>query len=409
MHGTSLRVLMLILTPACNLRCAYCYQGRRGGGRMSVQTCRAAIDLLLRSTEEEVKIEFYGGEPLLAFGLLRQAVEYAEAVRPRSKRLRFGLSTNGTRLDAAGMAFLARHRVDTQLSFDGVPAAQDLRAPGTFRLLDRKLGELRRSEARFFREDLGVALTLVPQALPAFADSVDYFLEKDVRELNVAPADVPASEWQRESVPELERQFSRVFSSCLRHYRRTGRVPLTLFRKTTASRVPRREGPVCAAGDGSVLVVDVDGRATSCVVLAESCRTLPGPLERWASTFRIGKLADPELPCRLEEYRAAVRKTGLFERREDLYSSYGRCRDCPYRQTCFVCPVAFAEASDDGDPRRVPDFTCAFNRIALDLRARFPRQPDGRALFGILSPAPPAMRALLAEAASRSRLVEWVV
>ena len=58
---TDIRGLSVVLTAACNLRCAYCYQDRRSGWRMSWSTLRQAIDLLLSSRHTEVTLRFYGG------------------------------------------------------------------------------------------------------------------------------------------------------------------------------------------------------------------------------------------------------------------------------------------------------------------------------------------------------------
>ena len=79
---------------------------------------------------------FIGGEPLLEFPLMRQAVEYIEDAPARHLRVHYEIVTNGTLLRDEQTAFLAEHDFDVQFSFDGVPAAQDLRGAGTFAVLD---------------------------------------------------------------------------------------------------------------------------------------------------------------------------------------------------------------------------------------------------------------------------------
>jgi hypothetical protein len=40
---------------------------------------------------------------------------------------------------------------------------------------------------------------------------------------------------------------------------------------------------------------------------------------------------------------------------------------------CTVCPMSMGRSDGENDPRRVPDFNCAFNLVSLKYRARFPR------------------------------------
>ncbi len=379
----SVRTITVILTARCNLSCTYCYQNRRQGRRMEWQTLRAAIELLLGSESPEVTLNFTGGEPLLEFPLLRRAVEYAESRSPPGKRVCFGLSTNGTLLDDERVSFLAEHCVRTQLSFDGVAAAQDRRAQASFPVLDSWLERLQRSQPVFFGERLEVAAILTGANLTRLAASVDYFLGKGIRTLRLAPSVVHDPDWRPNRIAELDRQFARVYRSSLRFYRRTGRVPLALFRKTRTDRESRPPDELrCAAASGEALTVDVDGQMTGCVRLAESYQSWPTVwLGERASSLRVGHLGHADLERRLAAYPAAARSIGLFDLATANHSSYRRCGDCPCRSRCLVCPISIGRAWGSLDPHQVPDLQCAFAQVALAYRDRFPGQPVGRELL----------------------------
>ncbi len=71
----------LFLTEACNLRCDYCFVAtKKAYRRMSWEVAQAAVDFLMRESQDEkyVEIVLFGGEPLLAFPLMKRGVEYAE-------------------------------------------------------------------------------------------------------------------------------------------------------------------------------------------------------------------------------------------------------------------------------------------------------------------------------------------
>ncbi len=389
--SAEVEALGAVLTGACNLKCLYCYQNDKKPRSLSWDTLRGALDLLLRSRRRRLEVLFLGGEPLLEFPLIERAVDYIRAARAPGQSIRYTLVTNGTLLRREQARFLARHRVRVQLSFDGVPAAQDLRGRGTFEVLDALLDRLRLEQPRLFRERLCVSLTLNSANIPYLADSLAYFLRKGVPEIALSPVVTHDPGWRHESIDILDEQFAKGFDACLRHYRRRGEVPLLLFRQDgTARGHPRPPGAMCRAPTGHTLAVDVDGQVHGCAAFIESYQKLTSPfLRRCVETIRLGDFRDPRLAERLERYPQATRETGIFHDKRDKYSSYGRCGECRFLHSCSICPVSITHVPGNADPRRVPDFPCAFNRVALGYRERFavrrdaPSRADWRRLGAI--------------------------
>jgi radical SAM protein with 4Fe4S-binding SPASM domain len=325
-------------------------------------------------------------------------VDHVEAVVRPGARVRYEIVTNGTLLDDERAAFLAAHHFSTQLGFDGVPAAQDLRGPGTFSTIDARLDRLRARHPAWFRDEVSVSITLVPRTIPHLADSVDYLLAKGVREISIAPALTPEPGWRDAMMGDLDRQFAHIYRASLELYRRTRDVPIVLFRKSAARvRSRARPLPMCPVADRRHLVVDADGQVYGCVAFAESYQAFPTAMLRdRMARLRMGDVRSPDLSARLATYQEAARATDIFTSKEQKYSSYGRCAECRFLASCTICPVAIALQPGNDDPRRVPDFACAFMRAALTFRARFPRQPIVADLARGRVKPPAAIRRLLA-------------
>jgi len=352
-------------------------------------TARAALSLALASTRRKVNVIFSGGEPLLEFPLLRKAVEYVEATKPGSRQCEYTLQTNGTLITPEVADYLAARRVETFLSFDGVLPAQDLRARGTYAGLDDKLSWLGRRHREFLARDLIISLTVTPDNLPNLTGSVKYFIDKGVQRIKMGPvltsvpgtADKPSAMMDR-----LRAQFEQLHELILKHFQNTGRIPVLLFRNEPASasrshemRSRSREQVMCSAVALDTPVVDVDGRIYGCVCMAGSIRHSPSEfLATRLAPFAVGHIASPQLEARWREYPLRTVNVDLFTCRNQKYSSWGRCRDCHLFDECVVCPLATGYLPDNQDPHRVPDFVCAFNRVALDHAARFPSHPDAR-------------------------------
>ena len=125
----------LFPTSRCNLRCGYCYAN--GGDHpldMPWDVARAAIDLVARNAgllgSPKFAVGFHGGgEPLLAWPLIRQCVEYAQrAAEDRGLRVEIFAATNGL-LQPEQMEYVSRHFTTVNVSLDGPPDIQDRNRP----------------------------------------------------------------------------------------------------------------------------------------------------------------------------------------------------------------------------------------------------------------------------------------
>lgn len=132
----------MVITNRCNLRCVYCYENNPQPSvdddvSMSLQTARATIDYVLASADRKRQavdddtclVNFFGGEPTVAWSVLRDSIEYARAQSGElNLRLRITLSTNG---------YLSRQRLDWlldrvdafNLSIDGPREIHDSSRP----------------------------------------------------------------------------------------------------------------------------------------------------------------------------------------------------------------------------------------------------------------------------------------
>lgn len=368
--------LGLVVSADCNLRCAYCYQDRKQPRWMSWPTMARALDLVASSRRRRADVTFVGGEPLLGFPLVVRAVRRLGRRFPAERRPTFTIATNGLLLTPRRLAYFERHRFSIQLSFDGVASAQDLRAPGTFEVLGRLLDRMRRHHQRYFRRKVMVAVTATAATIPYLADSFEYFLSKGVSDIAIGPA-MGQPRLTKAQTAELDRQFGRIFRSSQRHYRDTGAVPLRAFRRKAPDPSKAVESDLaCVAATGRDLAVDVDGQVYSCALLIRSCQRVARPaLARRLAAMCLGPVTDLDGLRRTRSRlpRAAL-AAGIFAPQARKRSRLGRCASCRYAAICFVCPIACAKNPESADSARIPDFQCAFNRIMLECRRRFPIQ-----------------------------------
>lgn len=131
-----IKALCLHLAHACNLECRYCFagQGNFGGspGLMPPEVGRSALEFLMEASgpRRHVEVDFFGGEPLLNFDLLKMLVDYGEwLARERKKEIKFTATTNAVLLDGPAGDFLNSRNISVVLSLDGRPPVHDAMRP----------------------------------------------------------------------------------------------------------------------------------------------------------------------------------------------------------------------------------------------------------------------------------------
>ena len=124
--GDVVKALCLHVAHSCNLNCAYCFagQGRFHGERslMSFETGKRALDFLIENsgTRRNLEVDFFGGEPLLNWDVVKRLVEYARSIeKEHNKLFRFTLTTNGVLIDDDVIGFANREMRNVVLSLDG--------------------------------------------------------------------------------------------------------------------------------------------------------------------------------------------------------------------------------------------------------------------------------------------------
>ena len=125
--GGVVKALCLHVAHTCNLNCSYCFasQGKYRGERavMPFEVGKQALDFLVR---RNLEVDFFGGEPLMNFGVVQELVAYARSIeKDARKNFRFTLTTNGVLIDDEVIDFCNREMSNVVLSLDGRQEVHD--------------------------------------------------------------------------------------------------------------------------------------------------------------------------------------------------------------------------------------------------------------------------------------------
>lgn len=304
---------MLVLTTACNLDCAYCYEGGAGGGGvMELETAIKALDLAA-SGGGCFHVQLTGGEPLLAGEIVFRILDY---IRRNNLPATTAIQTNGVLLDKERARRLHSFGTAVGVSVDGLPAMQEaLRGEGSatwkaLSMLDSErvpfsVTTVLTSRNTHELSTLGMALHSMPMAS---AIGLDLLVRKGsaTAKGGVQPLDAVTI---RSGVTRLLATLDVLNGQRSR--------PLILRERQTVLKALRRDEarPYCQACTGSSLAVTPCGELYPCTQTLGDAR------------FHLGTLDDPRLSG------TALPDSRLPEREEcDGCGLQGRCPgDCPSR------------------------------------------------------------------------------
>ncbi len=127
-----IKALCLHVAHTCNLNCSYCFasQGKYHGDRaiMSLEVGKRALDFLIENSgnRHNLEVDFFGGEPLMNFQMVKDLVAYARAIeKQHNKNFRFTLTTNGVLIDDDVIDFCNKEMSNVVLSLDGRKEVHD--------------------------------------------------------------------------------------------------------------------------------------------------------------------------------------------------------------------------------------------------------------------------------------------
>ena len=232
------KALCLHVAHTCNLNCAYCFasQGKYHGDRalMSFEVGKQALDFLIAhsGSRRNLEVDFFGGEPLMNFEVVKQLVAYARSVeKEHQKNFRFTLTTNGMLIDDDVIDFANRECANVVLSLDGRREIHDrfrvdYAGNGSWdRIVPkfRRLVEARNGKNYYMRGTF-------THANPDFLKDIQVMLDLGFNELSMEPVVCDAgdpSALTKEDLPIVMRQYEELARLLVRR-RKEGR-PFTFY------------------------------------------------------------------------------------------------------------------------------------------------------------------------------------
>ena len=339
------KALCLHICHDCNLRCKYCFAGTGDykGNRefMSEEVALKAVDFLIENSGNRkiLEMDFFGGEPLLNFDVVKKTVEYAnEKASALGKKFLFTMTTNGVLLKGEIADWLNENMENVVLSLDGRKEIHDdvrktINGKGSFEVIIENFKNFiaKRGDKSYY-----IRGTFTNKNLD-FAKDVLFMADSGFKEISLEPVVLEKGHElaiSDEMIPEIKEEYKRLAREYIK--RRKEGKGFHFFHFT----IDLEGGPclskrvnACGAGNEYFSVTPV-GDIYPCHQFADK------------PEFYMGNVFEGKIN---EEIRAKFKNSSLFTREgcEDCFARYHCSGGCaannyvfngdinkPYKQTC---------------------------------------------------------------------------
>jgi uncharacterized protein len=333
---------IFVVTLRCDHSCHYCQVSRQTEDKvaydLSDEAADRAVDLVFRSPSRQIKIEFQGGEPLLAFATIRRVVERAEQLnRVEQRDLAFVITSNLSRLDDEILAFCLAHDIHLSTSLDGPQPLHDAQRPlrgGSS--YEAAVRGIRRARARLGHDRVSALMTTTRASLEQPEAIVDEYADQGfpgifLRSISPFGFAVRQSLLRRYETQAWLAFYKRGLARVLTHNQggRPMREEWTaiLLQKLLSPTDPAYVDLQSPAGLAiGAIVYNYDGA----VFASDEGRMLA---EMGDTTFRLGHLLE-------DSYEAMLGSDRLLDLLDQtLLESAPQCSECAFLPHCGADPV----------------------------------------------------------------------
>lgn len=317
-----IKAMCLHVSHDCNLRCEYCFAetGDFGTGRklMPAEVGKKAIDFLIEKSfgRENLEVDFFGGEPLMAWDTVTATVDYARSIeKQHGKNFRFTITTNGMLLDDEKIEYINREMSNCVLSLDGRKEVNDRirftpNHKGSYDLIVPKFKKLVEGRTKEGRTDYYIRGTFTKYNLD-FANDILHFADLGFRELSVEPVVTDENfpyALTEEDLPAIYKEYDRLYEIMEKNPGKFNFFHFKIDLNQGPCAIKRLRG--CGCGNEYVAVTP-DGDIFP-------CHQFVG-MEQW----KMGNIFDGNVDKSIKDYFAKTH----------IYSKKG-CSDCWARFYC---------------------------------------------------------------------------
>ena len=333
--------LVIWVTSACNLACKYCYEGdEKTNQMMDRSTADRILNYIDENAEEneEIRMVFHGGEPLLNFNLIKY---FVEKISGKFERTKYQLTTNGTIMNGEIAQFLLDNfHSGISLSIDGKEDTHNSNriytdGRGSYGAVIKNIGTY------FSRDQYNkfvIRMTLTSRNVSELFDNCMHLINMGFSTV-ITALDQYDKGWNSEKFKELQGQVYQIYQEAKKNNYEEKGIYLSLLDWKNRVKGECKISP-------KILKVYVNGDVYPCVASAGDRSLILGNI-----------FADPFANMDLIEKLCKINKTRNLG-----------CDNCKHKPYCVNSRCKLLNKAYNGDFLKPSEVECAYQNMIVNLQ-----------------------------------------
>jgi sulfatase maturation enzyme AslB (radical SAM superfamily) len=290
-------------------------------------------------------INFFGGEPLLSFELIKNTVSFLNKEnKSHTKIINYSITTNGSLITEEIINFFNENKFSVVLSFDGL--AQDItKEKGSSKRIAKVIRKLVSCPEIHFETNS----VFTPETIDLLSGSMKLIIDLGVRNSNFSLLSLDP--WNKCALDKLENELRKLRIILLDVYKKEGTIPVRNF-------ITRHgKGLFCCAAGKDRLTITPGGEIWGCYMFPDYFSRREdnpefqeycfGPLDRFIESHK--KI----YPMVLSNYAALSM--------DNFSTDSMPCLFCSELEDCVVCPIVASFSG--GSIGKIPNHICEMRKI----------------------------------------------
>lgn len=298
-------------------------------------------------------LNFYGGEPLLCLGLIKQTLAFLDEINKEfNKAAQYSITTNGSLITQETIQIFSRHNFSVIFSFDGL--AQNIqRKERSFEGAVSHIKEI--LKAPDIRLEINSVFT--SNTVDSLSESMAFIIKLGVKNINLSLSYLHP--WSQHSLDQFKDEIANLRRLLVSHYRKSQEIPVIDFRGGDP------KGFFYCAGGQDRLAVTSQEQVWGCDVFADFLKG-----EDKFPEYRKYSFGNLDTFAKNHEKIFPRISSKYAKLSMDNFRSSGReCLFCSNLEKCIICPVA---AAFTGFPiGEIPPFICEIQKIKIREKQKF--------------------------------------
>lgn len=263
----SIKDITMNITNNCNMKCSYCFEHNKNSKNMTIDDAKFILDKCYNNhqkkySDEQMVVNFFGGEPFLAFDVIENLMKYSEE---KKYNISFGVTTNLTILTDHMLDIIEEYELGLLVSCDGIKKIHNRNRCNSY---DIVINNIKKILDRGLKYLIEVRMTVMPNDISSMLESIKMLFDLGIDNINPVP--VTDTIWTNKDYNNFLIELSRIWEWTIDKYndesnKRNLSVKLVEdFLEYSLDNYNSEQTKSCLAGSKTSISIGVNGDILPC-------------------------------------------------------------------------------------------------------------------------------------------------